>query len=514
MKHSSVDAEKIQPSQHETAAGDMSEKGDLEQTSSGKGVVARLDKAGLPLVPQPTSHKDDPLNWSPSLKLLVTLQISWLAMLGPMGSAVVNPAFVTMGKVFHKTPVQISYELTVYIVFAGIGPLLIVPFANVYGRRPIYLLGNLIAAVTNLAAGYCNTWTGIMVTRALNGVAAGSTVAIGAATICDLYFQHERGLYMGIYTFFLTNGPHIAPLIGGFVSQYVSWQACFYIPGYIQLGTFAITLVSLPETLYSRGDNIESMPYKERSFLDLLLFRRSHATRRLQRRDFTRPFEMLRYITFVIPAIYYMTCFGYGTVLFALTGSKLFAQFYHFTNSQIGLLLSIPLTVGCLIGEFSAGWVTDWVANRYAKAHGGDRLPEARLDVIWGSLLIPIGVIIEGICLSHHETVGWIGSAFGMAIAGLGLQIATTVLYAYTTDCYKPQSAEISTMFNTFRQVFSCLISFYAIPLGDEIGYEFAWLTFALINLALLVPVVMLRFYGPRLRSLSWQAPPSFHNDL
>jgi hypothetical protein len=43
------------------------------------------------------------------LKLLVTLQISWLAMLGPMGSAVVNPAFVPMAKVFHMTPQQISY---------------------------------------------------------------------------------------------------------------------------------------------------------------------------------------------------------------------------------------------------------------------------------------------------------------------------------------------------------------------------------------------------------------------
>lgn len=103
-------------------------------------------------------------------------------------------------------------ELTVYIVFAGVGPLVIVPFANVYGRRPVYLLGNLIAAVTNVAAGYCTTWNGIIITRVFNGIAAGSTVAIGAATICDLYFQHERGLYMGIYTFFLTNGPHVSVL--------------------------------------------------------------------------------------------------------------------------------------------------------------------------------------------------------------------------------------------------------------------------------------------------------------
>jgi hypothetical protein len=229
-------------------------------------------------------------------------------------------------------------------------------------------------------------------------------------------------------------------LIGGFVAQYVSWQACFYIPAYIQLGTFVITIFSLPETLYSRGDNIESMPYRERSYLDLLLFRHGHSTRGLQKRDFTRPFEMLRYIPIVIPALYYMTCFGYGTVLFALTGSKLFSEFYEFKTWQTGLLLSIPLTIGCLIGEFSAGWVTDWAANRYAKAHGGSRLPEARLNVIWGSLLIPVGVIIEGVCLSHSKTVGWIGSAFGMAIAGLGLQIATTVLYAYTTDVRCPCS--------------------------------------------------------------------------
>lgn len=99
-----------------------------------------------------------------------------------------------------------------YIVFAGVGPLLVVPFANVYGRRPVYLLGNVIAAITNIIAGHCHTWAGVMITRGFNGVAGGSTVAIGAATICDLYFQHERGLYMGIYTFFLTNGPHVRSL--------------------------------------------------------------------------------------------------------------------------------------------------------------------------------------------------------------------------------------------------------------------------------------------------------------
>jgi len=275
-----------------------------------------------------------------------------------------------------------------------------------------------------------------------------------------------------------------------------------------------MTLFCLPETLYSRKITSDAN-YRPHSHLDLLLFKNSRLSdRKLHAKDFLRPFYMLKYISITLPGLYYMTCFGYGTVLFASTGASLFAQFYHFNVAQTGLLLSIPLIIGCLIGEFNAGWLTDWMVYRYAKRHDGHRKPEARLDAIWLALLIPVGVIIEGVCLTHFKTASWVGSAFGMGIACLGLQVATTVIYAYTTDCYKPQSAEISTIMNTFRQVFSCLISFYAVPLGEKIEFQYAWLIFALINVAFLLPVLALRLYGLKWRSLSWQVAPTFHNDI
>lgn len=129
-----------------------------------------------------------------------------------------------------------------------------------------------------------------------------------------------------------------------------------------------------------------------------------------------------------------MICFGYGTIIFAATGAQLFAKLYHFNIEQTGLLMSIPLLIGALIGEFNAGWVTDYMVYRYAKKNEGMRKPEARLDAIWLALLAPTGVIIQGVCLSHYKTASWVGSAFGMGIASLGLQVATTVVYAYCTD--------------------------------------------------------------------------------
>lgn len=84
------------------------------------------------------------------------------------------------------------------------------PLASQYGRRPVYLLGNLIAGITNIVPGYCDTWATIMVTRAINGLTAGSVMAMGAATICDMYFAHQRGMFMGIYTLCLTNGSNVS----------------------------------------------------------------------------------------------------------------------------------------------------------------------------------------------------------------------------------------------------------------------------------------------------------------
>jgi MFS family permease len=147
-----------------------------------------------------------------------------------MGSGVANPAFVPMSKAFNQSITQTSYELTVYVLFSGVGPLFIAPLSNVYGRRPIHLVGNALAGITNVIAGDTDNWHTLLITRVFNGLGAGSAVAIGAANICDMYYMHERGLYMGIYAFFLTNGPHLASLIGGFIAQNLSWQWCFSVP--------------------------------------------------------------------------------------------------------------------------------------------------------------------------------------------------------------------------------------------------------------------------------------------
>ncbi|KAK8137543.1 hypothetical protein PG984_003036 [Apiospora sp. TS-2023a] len=498
--HLKSDAEAVTPTETELVEERQSEQ------------PLKLDKHGLPLVPQPSDSKDDPLNWPAMVKHGILLQVSLLTLMGTIGAATINPAFVPLAAAFHITPVQASYELTVWIVFAAVVPVFLVPLANVYSRLPFYVLGNVLAAATNLAAGHCNQWSALLATRALNGIGAGCAAALGPATVCDLYFLHERGLFMGVYTFCVTNAPHLAPLAGGSLPR--TW-----------FGLFAITFFCLPETIYFRKEaspTESSMPVG--TFADKLLLRRtrgrpSRSRRKLNLTSFAAPFLMMRYLSIILPALYYMTAFAYGSLLFGATGSVVFRGLYGFTTAQTGMIISIPLVVGCLLGECSAGWFTDWLVYRDAarnkeRNNGVIRRPEPRLDALWLALLVPVGVVVQGVCISHAARTGWVANAVGMAIASFGLQVAGTVTYTYCTDCYKPQAAEISVVLMLFRHIYCGLVPFYAVPLAEKIQYQYAWLLFACLNVAFLLPLLILRLYGERVRNSKWQPKPSFHPDI
>ena len=158
---------------------------------------------------------------------------------------------------------------------------------------------------------------------------------------------------------------------------------------------------------------------------------------------------MMKYMAVLLPSLYYMTANTYGSLLFALSGANVAAKYYNFDPGQTGLLMGVPLTIGCMIGEASAGWVSDRIINAYATRHGGYRKPEVRLYLLPLTLLMNAGIISFGVCVQNKAP--WIGLAISMAVAGVGLQVATTTIYTYTTDAYKPQAGEVSAVLNFSR---------------------------------------------------------------
>jgi MFS family permease len=78
----------------------------------------------------------------------------------------------------------------------------------------VYVIFILIAAAGQFASAGAPTYGGVITGRVFNGIGGCVPLGIGAAVICDLFTQGERGLWMGVYTLSVTNGPHVSKLTG------------------------------------------------------------------------------------------------------------------------------------------------------------------------------------------------------------------------------------------------------------------------------------------------------------
>ena len=124
-------------------------------------------------------------NWPQSLKWAVLLQVSFMAFLGPFNSAVVNPSLVLLAKALHQPVQQVTYTTTIAIVMGGVSGFVFTPLTNVYGRRPITILAQLLAILGNIGSARSKSYGALLGTRALNGFGFGGMMSVGTACLND-----------------------------------------------------------------------------------------------------------------------------------------------------------------------------------------------------------------------------------------------------------------------------------------------------------------------------------------
>jgi len=231
--------------------------------------------------------------------------------------------------------------------------------------------------------------------------------------------------------------------------------------------------------------------------------------RRLHAGDFLHTFRMLKYPSVVFPFMYYMWAWTFVNVMPAISLAAIYTKYYGLASGTIGLCLGVSLTVGSVIGEFFAGRASDYLMYRLARRNNNIRIPEYRLYLCTlSAIFMPVGIIIFGCTVGR---TGYVTPLVGLAVGTFGLQIASTCLYSYISDCYKPQTPESGVLFNLSRGL-SFIVGYFALPFADEVGFPAAWGTFAAILFVFFIPLVALMIWGE-----SWRhrlGKPTFHKHM
>lgn len=124
----------------------------------------------------------------------------------------------------HYTWVATAYLLTSTAMVPIVGRL-----TDMYGRKWFYIVGIVIFLVGSALCGLSHSMTQLILFRGLQGIGAGVMMANAFIVIGDLFPPSERGKYVGLTMAVFGLSSIIGPLIGGFITDHISWHWIFYV---------------------------------------------------------------------------------------------------------------------------------------------------------------------------------------------------------------------------------------------------------------------------------------------
>ncbi|WCM24709.1 MFS transporter [Paraburkholderia bryophila] len=120
--------------------------------------------------------------------------------------------------------------------------------ADLYGRKPIALIGIAIFLLGSVLAGFAWSMPAMIVFRLIQGVGAGAIQPVTLTIVADLYPAHERGKVQGYLASVWAISAVIGPMVGGFIIHNLSWAWIFWMNIPIGLASAAGFIAFLRES--------------------------------------------------------------------------------------------------------------------------------------------------------------------------------------------------------------------------------------------------------------------------
>ncbi|KAI8692500.1 hypothetical protein NCS56_00006900 [Fusarium sp. Ph1] len=506
------------------------------------------------LVPAPSSHPDDPLNWSPRRKYLSAFcMAAYVLIIGICSSAL----YSTLGPLSEATGLtynDLNSGTGYMFLFFGWGCIIWQAIAIQYGKKPVYLLttaGTLGVMVWQPYVRSNGEW---IATKILQGIFGAPIESLAEITVSDVFFTHERGKFIALYALALGYSNGIAPLIMGFINDGQGYKWVFYWCAIFCAILLVIVFFFMEETKFDRAkymssQQIEGQPLPSanqvrpeldgkdtdgkqdgdqeaarttttlshvegpRHGLDEQFKKKSRLARLkpIERENLRGKNQLVKLIIrpillLLFPIISY-SGFIYGSniiwlsVLNATESMVLSNEPYNMSTSTVGLTFIAPL-IGTTLACVYTGIFGDRFIVKMARRNNGFMEAEHRLWLFLPSLvLIPFGCILFGV--GAHFEAHWFAIVFAMGVISFTTTAGSQISIAYCIDCYRDLASEALATAIIIRNTMAFGIGYAVTPWVVNLGYQNAFILGAFAGLAHNLTIFPVMKWGRALRERS-----------
>lgn len=454
---------------------------------------------------------DDPENpktWPFSQKWAAVAIVSFFTLISPVSSSMTAPALDVIGAELHMTSaIQKELSLSIFILAYAVGPLLLGPLSEIYGRVLVLQCANLFYLFFNLGCGLARNPAELIAFRFLAGFGGSAPLAIGGGVLSDLFTAEQRGRAMSLYSLAPLLGPAIGPLAGAFISQHISWRWIFYVTtiadAAIQCaGLFLLRETYAPVLLRWRKERLIKETGNTALYTDY-----DDASASVLRKLATasvRPFRMLLTQPIIqVLGLYMMYLYGLMYLVLS-TFPTLWTQTYHVSTSTAGLHY-LALGIGLFLGAQACAPLQDRIYAALKRRYNTPLVgrPEFRVPLMLpGAVLLPIGLLVYGWTAQYHTA--WIGPDIGVAVLAIGTIIGFQCIQGFLVDTYARYAASAVAAATVLRSLAGFGFPLFAPSLYARLGYGWGNTLLAGVGVVIGWPgPILLWKYGPALRARS-----------
>ena len=171
-------------------------------------------------------------------KQITPFIVSFALFMEAVDTTIINTAIPAMSRSLNVHPVDLKIALISYLLSLAVFIPISGWVADKFGIKKVFLLAITFFTLCSVWCGFAHTLPELVIARTLQGIGGSFMLPVGRLILVRTFPRHEFVNVMSRVIMVAALGMMLGPLLGGFITEYVSWHWIFWVN--IPVGLFAV----------------------------------------------------------------------------------------------------------------------------------------------------------------------------------------------------------------------------------------------------------------------------------